>query len=362
MRFTLHSFDGRASRFAAAVLLGTTLLAACDEDRPTEPVPTAAAPTKPSDARYLNTGTLIWKAVDINAKLLGGATFQINGGPGQIQWVMPDNNAGDVDMIPGQFKFGGVTPGVYQVCEIIPPKGYLKPWNVCKSLVVNAGVITDYGTFVSDELAWVTTGYVDYAKTPVGGGTYSVTDTLGIKIMSIVDNSALDVDPANGKFKFQLPYVGKFTVCEEKAPPGWYFPAGQASLCKYAAGNVNTTAALGDNMVVPPYSAVWSVISGWWGPLNKSPLWLGPSIYTVTKTDNSWTWTFADNSPSDLHNMLGIYYVKLPSAGTYNVCQAVEIPGYFLPDPVCHQVDVAFAKVGWGDFFLNQEKQVVYTP
>jgi hypothetical protein len=115
-------------------------------------------------------------------------------------------------------------------------------------------------------------------------------------------------------------------------------------------------------MVVPPYSAVWSVISGWTGPLNKSPLWLGPSTYTVTKTDNSFTWTFVDNGPGDLHNMLGIFYVKLPSAGTYNVCQAAEVPGYFLPNPVCHQVDVTFAKVGYGDFFLNQEKQVIYIP
>jgi hypothetical protein len=234
---------------------------------------------------------------------------------------MPDNNAGDVDPVPGQFKFGGVQPGVYQVCEITAPKGYRKPFG-CSSLVVKAGVITDYGSFVNDEFAWLTMGYVDYAKTPVAGGIYSVTDTLGIKIMSIVDNSALDVDPAGGKFKFQLPYVGKFTVCEEKAPPGWQFPVGQVSLCKAVAGNVNTTTNLGDNMVLPPYSAVWSVISGWTGPLNKSPLWLGPSTYVVSKTDNSFSTTFVDNGPGDLHNMLGIFYVKLPSAGTYNVCQA----------------------------------------
>lgn len=362
MRSTLLSFERRASRFAAVALVGATFVAACDDSRPTAPVATAAAPTKPSDARYVSTGTLVWKAVDVNAKLIGGATFQINGGPGQIQWVMPDNNAGDVDPVLGQFKFGGVKPGGYQVCEIVPPKGYMLPFAFCKNLLVTAGTITDFGSFVSDEFAWVSMGYVDYAKTPVGGGTYSVTDTLGIKIMSVVDNSALDVDKADGKFKFQLPYMGKFTICEEKAPPGWYFPVGQVSLCKQVAGNVNTDTNYGDNMVLPPYSAVWSVISGWTGPLGKSPLWLGPSTYTVSKTDNSFTWTFLDNGPGDLHNMLGIYYVKLPSAGTYNVCQAAEIPGYFLPNPVCHQVDVTFAKVGWGDFFLNQEKQVIYNP
>ena len=52
MRSTLLSFERRASRFAAVALLGTTFLAACDDSRPTEPVRTAAAPAKHSDARY----------------------------------------------------------------------------------------------------------------------------------------------------------------------------------------------------------------------------------------------------------------------------------------------------------------------
>jgi hypothetical protein len=115
-------------------------------------------------------------------------------------------------------------------------------------------------------------------------------------------------------------------------------------------------------MVVPPYSAVWSVISGFGGPNNQSPQWLGSSTFTVTKIDNSFSTTIVDNSAADLHNMLGIFYVKLPSAGTYNICQAAEVPGYWLPNPVCHQVTVPFAKVGWGDFFINQEKQVIYIP
>ena len=81
---------------------------------------------------------------------------------------------------------------------------------------------------MNDELAWVTVGYVDYAKTPVGGGTYSVTDTLGVKIMTIIDNSALDVDKTDGKFKFQLPYVGKFTACGGEGSAGVVLP-GRAS-------------------------------------------------------------------------------------------------------------------------------------
>jgi hypothetical protein len=59
MRSTLLSFERRATYLAAVALLGTTFLAACDDSRPTEPVHTAAAPSKPSDARYISTGTLM---------------------------------------------------------------------------------------------------------------------------------------------------------------------------------------------------------------------------------------------------------------------------------------------------------------
>lgn len=361
MRSTLLSFERRATSLAAIALLGCTLLVACDDSRPTEPTHTAPAPTKPSDARYISTGTLIWKAVDINGKLIGGATFQINGGPGQIKWVMPDNNAGDVDLVLGQFKFAGVQPGAYQVCEITPPKGYRLPFAKCNSLIVNPGVITDYGSFVNDELPWARVSYHDYAQTKVGGGTYTVVDSLGATIMTIVDNNALDTDKANGTFRFQLPDAGNFTICEKVPPPGWNFPAGQVNLCQKWPINVNTDKNYGDNLVVPPYSAVWSVINGFFPP-NNTPGWIGPSTFTVTKTDNSFSTTIVDNGPDDLHNMLGIFYVKLPSAGDYNICQATEVPGYWMPKPLCHLVTATFAKVTWGDYFLNPEKQVIYIP
>jgi len=362
MRSTLLSFERHASRFAAAALLGTAVTAPAWAESKGAPAPTVAAPTKPSEARYLPTGILIWKVVNISQMLLGGATFRIDGGPNNIQWVMPDNNGGDMDLVNGQFKFAGVAPGSYQVCEITPPAGYAVSSANCKSAIVNAGAITDVGAFMNGSLPWVSQSYVDYAKTPVGGGTYSVKDSLGTTIMTILDNSVQDIDKTAGKFTFQLPSSGRFTICELKPPPGWYFPAGQANLCVTRTFALNTGGNYGDFMVVPPYSAVWSVISGWTGPLNKSPLWLGPSTYIVSNINGSFSTTFVDNGPGDLHNMQGIFYVKLPSAGTYNVCQAAEVPGYFMPNPACHQVVVTFATVGWGDFFLNQEKQVPNIP
>ena len=33
-----------------------------------------------------------------------------------------------------------------------------------------------------------------------------------------------------------------------------------------------------------------------------------------------------------------------------------------MPKPVCHRVTASFAKVTWGDYFINQEKQVICVP
>lgn len=361
MRSTLLSFERHAGRVATIALLGTTLVAACDDNRPTEPVATASAPTTSSNARYISTGILIWKVVDVNQKLIGGAKFEIDGGPNKIQWVMTDNNAGDIDLVNGQFKFAGVAPGSYNVCEITAPAGYAPPTANCKSAIVTAGAITDVGAFLNGTLPWVSTGYVDYAKNWVGGGTYSVKDSLGATIMTIVDNSVLDVDKANGKFTFQLPSAGRFSICETTPPPGWFFPAKQLNFCVTQTFALNTGGNYGPFMVVPPYSAVWSVISGFYPP-NNSPGWIGPSTFLVSKPDGSFSTTIVDNGPSDLHAMLGIFYVKLPGAGTYNICEVTGVPGYYMPNPACHTVTVTFGSVAYGDFFINGEQQVPSSP
>ena len=362
MSSMLLSFERHASRFAAVALLGMTLVTACDDDRPTAPAPTAAAPTTPSSARYISTGIIVWKVIDSeNQSLLGGAKFEIDGGPNNIQWVMTDNNAGDVDLVSGQFKFAGLAPGSYKVCEIGAPAGFAVEAPKCKTANVNAGAITDIGTFLNGHLPNVSDGYWDYAKNYVGGGAYMVKDSVGAVVMTIVDNGVLDLDKADGKFTFLLPSAGTFQICERTPPPGWYFPTGQVSFCVTKTFTLNMGSGMGPNMVVPPYSAVWSVISGFYPP-NNSPGWLGPSTFTVTKTDGSFSTTIVDNGAGDLHNMLGIFYVKLPSGGDYTICQSTKITGYYLPNPLCHTVTANFGKVTWGDYFINGEEQVIYNP
>jgi hypothetical protein len=359
MRSTLLFFGARATRFAAAALLGTTFVTACDDQRPTEPIPTAAAPTKPSDARLGSYGVLVWKAVDVNQTLLAGSTFEIDGGPNKIQWVMPDNNAGDVDMVSGKFQFP-VAPGLYDVCEKIAPANFVVRAPKCKTVTVPAGVITDVGVFVNDRLPTFATAFWDYAKNYIGGGSWRVQDSTGTTIMNVVDNNALDLNKANGYFSIQLPYAGKFSICEASPPPGYYFgqPAGYCITQNFA---LNTGGFYGPYLVLPPYSATWATIRGFWGPQN-SPDWIGPSSFVITQVGGAFTTTIDDNGQGDLHNMVGIFYVKLPGPGTYNICQATKIPGFWLPNPLCHQVTAQLAKVTWGDYFINPEEQVVYTP
>ena len=203
----------------------------------------------------------------------------------------------------------------------------------------------------------ITTEYVDYAKNLAGGGALQLKDTLGATVMTIVDDAANDGDKTPGKFKISIP-PGVYQLCETMPPPGYNFPSQQKSFCVKYTITPGMSMHTGPYMVLPPYSAVWSPISGFFPP-NNTPGWLGPSEFRVTKSDGSFAMDVVDNGLNDRHNMLGIYYVKLPSAGDFVVCQKAEIPNYWMPKPACHTITATFANVAWGDYFINSEKQVL---
>ena len=53
-----------------------------------------------------------------------------------------------------------------------------------------------------------------------------------------------------------------------------------------------------------------------------------------------------DNGLHDIHNTLGMTYVKLPGAGGYVVCQVWEIQGYWPSNPSCQSFSVTFETSG----------------
>jgi hypothetical protein len=204
----------------------------------------------------------------------------------------------------------------------------------------------------------ITTEYVDYAKNLVGGGAFQIKDTLGVTLLTIIDDAANDGDKTPGKFQMSVP-PGVYQLCETMPPPGYNFPAQQKSFCVKHTVLPNSSMHVGPYMVLVPYSAVWSTVAGFIPP--NTPLWIGPSAFRITRSDGTFVMNVIDNGFKDLHSMLGIYYVKLPAPGDYVVCQQWEIPNYWMPNPRCHNVTVTFANVGWGDYFINPEKQV-YVP
>jgi len=359
MRSILLSFERRAGRAASVALLGTAMIAACDNERPTAPV--AAQPTTPSAALFTFGGALTWKTANTpNQSLIGGAKFEVVGGPLKSKWIVQDNGPGDSDPVAGQFKLVGVSTGQYQACEIAPPSGYALPWLNCLSGSATNGVTTYIGMLLHYHLPYVSDGYVDYGKNFIGGGTYTVKDSVGATIMTIVDNGALDSDKADGKFGFVLPSGGTFSICETTPPPGYVFPSGQANLCVTQSFPLNTGTGIGPHTVVPPYSVAWGVITGFFQP-NNTPGWIGPSEFRVTKDDGSVVVSAIDNAANDMHLLLGAYNVKLPGAGTYQVCEVTPVPNHWLANPACHTVVVTFGQVAWADYFINNEKQV-YKP
>src|SRR5687767_12295176 len=253
MKSILLAFERRAGRAATLALLGTTLVAACDDTRAADPI-SPTPPTSPSSiVRYVSTGALAWRTVATgNAfKFIGGAKFEIVG-PQNIKWTLTDNVLPDADPAAGKFQLSSLASGPYTVCEVGAPTGHAIASTPCKTAIVTQGATTDVGTFVSAHLPYLSMTYHDYAKNPVFGGVFVVQDTLGNPIVSVIDNGITDEDKTPGTMRVTLPSAGKYNVCKLIAPAGWLFPS-WIPYCEQKT--LWNDSSLGmQALVVPPYS------------------------------------------------------------------------------------------------------------
>jgi hypothetical protein len=357
MKTTSLAFERRAARLvtAATALLGITLVAACDNERPVEPA-APVTPTTASAARYTSAGALTWKLTDTGGNLIAGAQFKVTNSL-NVTWFVTDNGQNDADLTPGKFKLQGLPGGPYTTCQSQAPAGYVMPFLFCITKIVSL-VPVDLGAFTNQRLPILLTEYIDYAKTHIGGGTFTVKDSTGAPIQVVTDNAALDLNKIDGRFRMMLPKAGKYTVCETTPPLGYVFPTGQVSLCTLFVINNDESKLVGPSVIDPPFSVVWSVIDGFHDPFNK-PGWIGPSEFTVKSDDGgAFSATVLDNGVDDMHPMLGVMYVRLPGPGKYAICQVTPVTGHWLPNPLCHSVTVVLGVRAWGDYFINPEAQV----
>jgi uncharacterized surface anchored protein len=271
--------------------------------------------------------------------LLGGATFKVKG-PANTTWTLTDNVLPDGDPVSGQFKLAGLSPGSYEVCEIVAPPDYLLPELACHATMVYDGATTLVETFISKRKPTIVVWFQDLMKNPVVGATIIVKDSLGNQILIATDNAWQDHDATAGKIVVQLPAAMKGSMCMFTPPVGYIFGYPPDKLCMPFALAGDMGAGFGPYPVLPIPSASWSLTNGSLGNLGYTVLGVPGATFKVTNPKLFSSIDVVDNGANDLDATVGKVLVKLPMAGTYNLCEVLPPVGYLSATPACRKVDV----------------------
>src|SRR5690348_15200721 len=326
---SLHSLDSRAVRRASvALFIAAATLAACDTDRTVSPTPTpprqAPATTGSMESRTAS-GNMILKAVDVNNVLLGGAQYKIIG-PQLVVMTVTDNDQHDTDPTFGIVHLVNLPVGTYKICETIAPAQFALPDPPCRYATISGGVTTTVWPFVSGVRPYVQTGFVGIDSARVAGGIITVKDSTGTPVMLVADNSGSDTDKRDGYVMFQLPGAGQFSVCG--AGSAGYATLNGQSQCITLTFKIYTVNSFAPFQLYPAPSIAWGVRDPSGPPI-------GPSTFTIARVGSPWMITVSDNGPNDLDPRVGLFIVKLPAAGTYNLCQTAAPLGHAINNPPC---------------------------
>jgi hypothetical protein len=340
---TLISFDRSVRRLSSLALIGTAVLAACDDSETTGPKP-AAIPTAASPIiSVAKPGTLRIMIFDQNgtAPTTVGAQFTVAlaGGPALF---LVDNGTGDTDPTDNVLRMTGLL-GTYTVCQTVAPTDYVLPTPACQSVVVGVGSSPKM-QFINKTVGLAQWSVLGMDGMPVGDAVFVWHDSIGISTV-VADNSARDLDKTPGRFLVKAPY-GSGGACPLTAPKYWIFPGnpgcfgipvppGQIT----AYTNVNAS---------PEYSAHWHA----WDPNGYA----GPSEYTITALGGGFSAVVVDNGVNDKWQDLGKMWVQLPAGGDYEICQTKSPANTLLADPVCLKVTLTFGDPTYSGHFISQWK------
>src|SRR5688500_15428435 len=193
------ALDSRALRRASVAVASLVVLAACDSSSPVEPtaprVPTTVQPTVIPNGL----GSIVVSTVTTEAnvkKLIGGAKLSYLGP--RTSGTVSDNGQGDMDPTWGKIRLMGLLPGTFNVCEIVPPVGYVVFQQTCQQITVVANGIA---TAEFNHLILPHTQFQvrNAANQVVGGATFSITTNIAT-IMVVTDNDAKDIHKTGGYF------------------------------------------------------------------------------------------------------------------------------------------------------------------
>ena len=240
-------------------------------------------------------------------------------------------------------QLSGLQNGQYSVCQKYVAAGYLFPTPECQDVGIGGGGPAQV-TFVDPGVPRAVWAARDgLTADSVFGSLFTINEGSGP--VSIVDNAALDLDKRPGVFAVKLATNGaSVTVCPQLASVGRTFnvpPTPKGCVTKTS----NQTTDFGAWTVNPEYSIYW------YTTLNGVDATDG--TYTITAAAGGFSTTVTNNDAIDMWKNTW-FYVAVPAAGTYTVCQTVPPAGTKLAQPSCQDVQVEFGLPANLQAFQNQ--------
>jgi Prealbumin-like fold domain len=330
-KFTFRSRAGVAGALlgpgAVALMLA---IAACQDEIPSAPrTPTSAASSEKGGNGIAigrtGSGIATWDVRDANLwSIIPGGQFTLTG-PNNFSRVITDNvGPEDQDAAAGSFKTMGLPAGQYQLCETVPPAHYVLPANACMSATIMSNTTTVVGQFYDYHMPRESWSVVDPVGNLLGNAYFTLYNSSLQVVAAGWDNAAaFDQDNAIGKFLTENA-SGSYTLCETLAPSGFI---AQAPTCKvFQATPGFNPQSLGQFVNAPTYSVYFNVQDPQGNPLGGTKFLIQRAGYTpigdIYITDN----IMPDRDPTT-----GKYFVILPAAGDYIVCQQEAPWGYDPP-------------------------------
>ena len=344
MGTTLRSRHKRAARVTPAVLLGLSLLAACNTDRPVAPETTKASSVKtPSAYRSGAPGAIAFNVVDESQVAVTGYTnFWLINSKNDSTFIPDNNSYYDSNPASGSYLLKGLTPGSYKVCQHDFPTYYLNANPQCLTANVTTAATTVIGPFVDLHQPKILWKVVDEDDVLLAGAKFTLTNMATNNSALMTDNGPYDGNKTDGLWEM-LTWPATLKICETVPPTGYVLPA-QPCVTFEAKGGLPLDLGKFVNTLVA--SVKIEVLS--------DKFWLiGPSTFKIYGS-NTIT-TVDDNSPFDLYPKYGLLKVKLPAPGTYNVCQTSAPYGFDPPSPACKgPITVPYGSPVWAPLFINK--------
>ena len=340
--YSIQLDSRRVFRRSALALLGIAMLAACEPDRSFAPT-TNRVPSSAPLAKGIKGGgiSLVIAILDksgapVNA---AGSSFTI-GKSAQIKMTVTDNGSGDANSAVGRVEVSGVPGGWFDVCQTVAPAGYILPTSCIAANFGGSGPTQmQFTDAVRPHTIWAVIDII--SKDTVGGATFTMDKKNGSPVLTIADNSPLDFDPRPGVFEVESDQELTATICLVTPPPSRVLYSG-SSACVAATLNA-AKILLYDWQVNRPNTIYWTAGTDTGNTVDGTFSITGPNGFAIVVVGNG-PYDFAKNEQ---------YYVQVPGAGSYTVCQTV-IPAGTQPDEnPCRQITVNAGQPSYGGWFYN---------